>query len=286
MRGGPHQVFWAIERRWGSPRSPQGLRYALLACVIASCATTGSRDASGHPEGRTLSRTAVSGPLGSGTTQLLTVISSDWDTFHATLRRYERKPEGDWQEVGGATPVVLGHAGYGWGRGLHGNGAPAGHGGPTKREGDGRSPAGVFKVGPIYGYEPPPPQVSLAYVETTPLLRCVDDPGSLLYNRIVSASYQAKDWRSAELMLREDDHYEIAILVAHNANPAVPGAGSCIFLHVWEGPDVAVRGCTAMAKPVLRTLSQWLEPGAAALVALPKAEYDALTDAWGLPTRR
>jgi len=84
-------------------------------------------------------------------------------------------------------------------------------------------------------------------------------------------------------MLRSDDLYEIAILVGHNAAPPVPGAGSCIFVHVWEGPEVAVRGCTAMAKAPLRALSNWLERNAGVLVALPRSEYEALREAWDLP---
>jgi len=269
MRGASYQVFWCS-----------------FICMVAGCAAAGPREVSRPPREDLLSRTEVEGPIDPGKTQLLTVVSDDWDTFHATLRRYERRPSSEWIEVGRPIPVVLGHAGYGWGRGLHGQGPPAGREGPTKREGDDRSPAGVFALGPMYGYEPQPEQVSLAYVESTPALRCVDDPASLYYNRIVSTSEQARDWRSAELMLRGDDHYEIAIVVGHNEDPPIPGAGSCIFLHVWDGPDVAVRGCTAMAKPALRTLSEWLEPGAAALVALPKNEYDALTSRWGLPLRR
>ena len=269
MRGGPYQVFGC-----------------LFICMIAGCPSAVSLEAS-RPAGRHPStRTDAEGPIAPGKTQLLTVVSEDWDTFHATLRRYERQPGSEWIEVGRPIPVVLGHAGYGWGRGLHGQGAPAGREGPIKREGDGRSPAGVFALGPMYGYEPPPAKVSLTYVEATPALRCVDDPSSLHYNRIVSTSEQVRDWRSAELMLRGDDHYEIAIVVAHNAAPPTRGAGSCIFLHVWDGPDVAVKGCTAMAKPALHLLSEWLEAGAAALVALPKNEYDALTGRWGLPPRR
>lgn len=282
MRGAAYQIFGTLGK---CPRSLTLLRHAVLACVITGCAAAGSPVGSGASVGHLPSRTNLPGPVGTAKTQLLTVVSDDWNTFHAVLRRYQRRPGGDWAEIDGPAPVVLGRAGYGWGRGLHGDGAPLGHAGPTKREGDGRSPAGVFELGPIYGYEPPPVQVSLPYVEATPLLRCIDDPASLAYNRIVSVSEQTKDWGSAELMLRQDDHYEIAIFVEHNANPPLPGAGSCIFLHVWEGPDIAVRGCTAMPKPLLETLSEWLEPEAAVLVALPKNEYDELADTWNLPVR-
>jgi D-alanyl-D-alanine dipeptidase len=259
------------------------VRYLVLALSIGGCISAAPGE--GLPAAARAAPAGWSGPIDSGKTQLLTVVSDYWGAYRATLRRYERFGGTRWTEVGVPVEVVLGHAGYGWGRGLHGNGAPQGRAGPIKREGDGRSPAGVFDLGPTYGYDPSS-ATPLAYVESTSALRCVDDPASPHYNRIVSTSEHAPDWQSAELMRREDDLYEIAIVIAHNAAPPTPGNGSCIFLHVWEGPDVAVRGCTAMAKPELQALSEWLEPGSAALVALPESEYDALQAAWSLPPRR
>lgn len=249
----------------------------LLSCCLAGCVSAVQAEGGTVP---------VAQPIAENKTQLLAVVSDDWDTFRASLRRYERLPGGPWTEVGVPIDVVLGHAGYGWGRGLHGIGAPQGRSGPAKREGDGRSPAGVFELGPMYGYgSSPPAMTSLSYVEATSSLRCIDDPASLHYNRIVAASDEPKDWNSAEHMLRGDDLYETAIVVHHNTAPPVPGAGSCIFLHVWDGPDVPVRGCTAMAKPALRSLSNWLDPNEGVLVALPRSEYEALAKAWDLPAR-
>lgn len=285
MPRGGYQVFGATECGRKFPQLRSLLCYAILFNLMAGCAAAGSTAGPSIPAGSPTSRTGRPGPIGADKTQLLTVISDGWNTFHGELRRYQRQPGAEWVQIDAPIPVVLGRAGYGWGRGLHGDGAPEGQRGPIKREGDGRSPAGVFEVGPIYGYEPPSAQVSLVYVEATSSLRCVDDPTSVAYNRIVSVSDTVEDWSSAELMRRQDDHYEIAIFVGHNANPPMPDAGSCIFLHVWEGPDVAVRGCTAMAKPALETLSRWLEPEAAVLVALPQDTYDELVNVWDLPMR-
>jgi L,D-peptidoglycan transpeptidase YkuD (ErfK/YbiS/YcfS/YnhG family) len=75
----------------------------------------------------------------------------------------------------------------------------------------------------------------------------------------------------------------LTIVVAHNAAPTRAGAGSCIFLHLWEGPDKGMSGCIAMSKDALDGLAEWLVPNAAALVALPRAEYEALKRPWGLP---
>lgn len=225
----------------------------------------------------------LASPIGGNKTQLVTVVTDDWDRFQATLRRYERSLGGAWNAVGTPTSVVLGREGYGWGRGLHGDGAPAGRPGPTKREGDGKSPAGVFEIGTAYGYDPARTGVALPYVEATPELRCVDDPASRHYNRIVSTANTAVDWKSAEYMRREDALYEIAIVVEHNTRQTEPGAGSCIFIHVWRGPQSGMTGCTAMPLSILETIAEWLKPDAAVLVALPRSEYDALQGRWQLP---
>jgi L,D-peptidoglycan transpeptidase YkuD (ErfK/YbiS/YcfS/YnhG family) len=83
-------------------------------------------------------------------------------------------------------------------------------------------------------------------------------------------------------MLRDDDLYEFALDLEHNRAPVTPGHGSCIFVHVWGGPDVPVTGCTALSKTDLQTLLVWLKPDAA-WVALPESEYRALRDLWALP---
>ena len=215
-------------------------------------------------------------------TQLVTVVTGDWDSFRATLRRYERDGE-EWRPVGVAVEAVIGRAGYGWGRGLHGDGSPRGRTGPEKREGDGKSPAGAFAVGAAYGYAEERPELSLSYTQATGVLRCVDDPKSAHYNAIVSAEETEVDWRSAEHMRRDDELYVLTVVVEHNTEDRTPHGGSCIFFHLWNGPDVGMSGCTAMSIDALEELAAWLQPGAAALVALPEAEYEAMRGVWGLP---
>jgi D-alanyl-D-alanine dipeptidase len=223
----------------------------------------------------------VHSPL-DGKTQLIAVTTAGWNSFRARLWRFERDA-GEWREVGEAVDAVIGRAGYGWGRGLHGNGAPEGRTGPTKVEGDGKSPAGVFEVGAAYGYAEAQPRISLPYTQATAMLRCVDDPGSTHYNTIVLSNEVEVDWSSAEHMRREDDLYVLTIVVEHNSQEPEPGGGSCIFFHLWKGPDVGMSGCTAMSMGALEELAEWLKPGEAALVALPEKEYEAMRVPWGLP---
>ena len=84
-------------------------------------------------------------------------------------------------------------------------------------------------------------------------------------------------------MRRSDDAYTWVIEVAHNA-ARTPDDGSCIFLHVWSGPDSHTVGCTAMEEPRLARLIATLSPADhPAFVLLPRAEYTALASTWKLP---
>jgi L,D-peptidoglycan transpeptidase YkuD (ErfK/YbiS/YcfS/YnhG family) len=176
-------------------------------------------------------------------------------------------------------PVSLGRAGLAWGRGRH----PAGDG-PSKREGDGRAPAGIFSLDSVFGTAPADPALAMPYRQATPDLCCVDDPASRHYNRFVDALTANPDWQSAEMLQRSDGCYERAIVVAHNTTPVEAGLGSCIFIHVWAAPGVPTAGCTALALAEVNQLSTWLQRAARpVLVQLPEAEYRARQQAWGLP---
>jgi D-alanyl-D-alanine dipeptidase len=175
---------------------------------------------------------------------------------------------------------MLGKGGLAWGRGLHGE--PPGE--PSKREGDGRAPAGAFTLGPAFGKAAAAPAgAHLPYLTATETLECVDDGKSRHYNELLDAK-GGRDWTSSEQMLRKDALYDLGFVVLHNTSPAVPGAGSCIFVHVWRGPGQPTVGCTSMARSSLDEVVAWLDPAAApVLVQLPDAEYARLREPWGLP---
>lgn len=223
-------------------------------------------------------------PIAATTTQLVTAVPDEWDSTTATMRLWHREPGGDWQPVGAAWPAVIGANGAAWGIGLHGDAPPLGHTGPKKLEGDKKSPAGSFQLGPSYGYASAPPKgTKLPYTPTDDAVKCVDDPGSLHYATIINQTGVQIDWRSAENMRRADPLYTWVIDVAHNPS-RVPGEGSCIFLHVWKDEQSPTVGCTAMAEPQLKSLLAELDPAQVpTFVLLPKREYSSLAAAWGLP---
>ncbi len=214
---------------------------------------------------------------------LLVGVADAWTSTRATLRLF-RATTGGWEQVGAAWPAVLGASGLAWGKGLHGDGAPPGHAGPVKHEGDGRSPAGKFALRGAYGYAAAaPPGARLPYTHTDRSWLCIDDPASPHYAQIVDRRAIAQpDWASAEQLARNDELYTWVVDVAHNA-ARIPGDGSCIFLHVWQGPDSTTVGCTAMAEPELAHLVATLDPDTT-YVLLPRDEYRALAAPWHLPS--
>ena len=125
----------------------------------------------------------------------------------------------------------------------------------------------------------------LPYLYATRDLKAIDDPASAHYNRIVDQSSGVQiDWTSCEDMRRNDERYAVGAVVAHNSEPPVPGAGSCIFLHVWADEGVPTAGCTAMSLADMSEIAGWLDGAAAPLlVQLPQAEYEGLREVWGLP---
>src|ERR1051326_1473850 len=64
---------------------------------------------------------------------------------------------------------------------------------PVKKEGDGKSPGGVFALGTAFGYASQPlPGLKVPYLNLTPSIECVDDPGSRRYNRLVDRSEERR----------------------------------------------------------------------------------------------
>jgi L,D-peptidoglycan transpeptidase YkuD (ErfK/YbiS/YcfS/YnhG family) len=130
----------------------------------------------------------------------------------------------------------------------------------------------------------------MPYLNLTPSIECVDDPGSKHYNRIVDRSLVAPDWNSSEHMRDAGEAYRWGIVIDHNGtvtggtNAPKPGGGSCVFLHIWHSHDRGTVGCTAMSQTNLETLLTWLDPARQPLlVQMPEPTYERLIDGWMLP---
>jgi D-alanyl-D-alanine dipeptidase len=217
-----------------------------------------------------------------GARQMVLVVTPAWDSTTGTLRRYVRDSDAQaWGAVGRSVPIVVGRTGVAW----DDSQVEPRAGEPVKREGDGRSPAGAFALDTAFGFDIRQivPWVRLPYIQLRTTTECVDDSRSAYYNTIVNRDSVARvDWTSSERM-REIEQYAYGVHVAYNAPPK-RSRGSCIFLHIWGGPQSVTAGCTAMDLGALRELMGWIDPERRPmLVQLPASALERLRGEWRLP---
>lgn len=165
----------------------------------------------------------------------------DMGPYKVSISRYERR-EGGWQAIGNPIDGVAGRNGI----------APPGE----KREGDGRTPSGVFPLERGFGYIPL--ETKIAYIVLTPEMVWIDDPKSPLYNRLITRTEAVGV--SHEIMKRDDDLYKYGLVVEYNTKVIIPGDGSAIFFHIWGGPEKPTSGCVAMPEEAMIEILRWLDP--------------------------
>jgi L,D-peptidoglycan transpeptidase YkuD (ErfK/YbiS/YcfS/YnhG family) len=221
--------------------------------------------------------------LPASSSQCLVGTADGWDNSHVTLRLYE-KIGGAWKPVTESWQGRLGKNGLVWGNGIH----PVPTGAVTKKEGDKRSPAGVFSIGGAWGYEPSIRKHSaLPYRQVTARDLWVEDPASPKYNCNVILDHDpATPWEKKQQMKQTDPVHSLKLFIAHNAPPkATPHAGSSIFFHIWRRDGAAATaGCTTMEKQKLVWLISKINPAKNPhYVLLPKTEYDQYRGPWKLP---
>lgn len=130
--------------------------------------------------------------------------------------------------------------------------------GKTK-EGDRKSPVGIFSLATAFGNAPPPAGINYPYRILTEYDYWVDDNRSQLYNQWVrfKGGYW-KDWNSAECLGKETIAYKYAVIINYNTERQ-PEKGSAIFLHVRTGENIPTQGCTAVSETDMIKILQWLD---------------------------
>lgn len=188
--------------------------------------------------------------LPQSTSQVLLVTADESTGFKAHLYVLER--EGDvWRNAFAPLPALIGSNGI----------APPG----DKREGDRRTPSGVFTLHRTFGYAP---QVDtrMPYRQAGAGDIWVDDPASPDYNRWVRKGETSAE--SFEVLQRSDDCYKYGIVVEYNTDPVIKGAGSAIFIHVRGGRNQPTMGCVALSEKDMLKVLHWLDPETKPLVVL------------------
>lgn len=128
-----------------------------------------------------------------------------------------------------------------------------------KREGDRKSPLGAWPVRRACWRADrlERPQTALVLDAIASDDGWCDAPGDPAYNRPVRLPYPA----SCEALAREDELYDIVVVLGHNDDPPEPGLGSAIFLHCARPDFPPTQGCVALARGDLLDVLASVQPG-------------------------
>lgn len=137
-----------------------------------------------------------------------------------------------------------------------------GRGGVTpaseKKEGDGATPLGRYPVRQIYyrADHQIKPISQLPITAISPDMGWCDAPDHSAYNQLVMLPFAA----SHEKMWRDDHLYDLVLVVGHNDDPVVPGAGSAIFIHQQRPDGRPTEGCVALLEQDLKSFLRLVSP--------------------------
>lgn len=118
-----------------------------------------------------------------------------------------------------------------------------------KVEGDGATPDGCFPLREIF-YRADKLNLPRAKLKITPLSPSdgwSDDPTKPEYNQKIKLPYSG----SYEKLWRDDELYDLIVVIGYNDNPIIPGKGSAIFMHIARPEFSETDGCIALRKPDL-----------------------------------
>lgn len=203
-------------------------------------------------------------------TRLIIVTVPEMTSVKATLHTFERTSPADpaWRRSGPPESAVVGSAGIGWSEDFA---HLAKKDEPIKREGDKRTPAGIFRIAGPFGFE----QSRLAgYTRlVTGNSFCIADPASRLYGKIVGQRL-ARGVKSVEDMSATPG-LKSGMIVDY---PARRGAksGSCIFIQVWQGETAGTNARVGMPEVRVPVLQQWSAQGFTAIAILSEAAVPRL----------
>jgi L,D-peptidoglycan transpeptidase YkuD (ErfK/YbiS/YcfS/YnhG family) len=171
--------------------------------------------------------------------QAVVVTADRYGATTATLTAYQREGDG-WRRAFGPWPARVGTRGV----------APPGE----KREGDGRTPSGVYGFDFFFGVAPDP-GVRFPYRRVTNRIVWDDDPASPLYNTWIDLDRQQAGAEPEPMYV--SPAYDHGAVIAYNTD-RTPGLGSAIFLHVSNGGPTA--GCVSLPAGQLVEILRWLDP--------------------------
>ena len=150
---------------------------------------------------------------------------------------YEKNKSGKWKAVFSGN-VWLGKKGIG-----------------KKKEGDKKTPTGLYPLGKAFGILKNP-GTAMPYVKVNRYHYWCGDSGSNYYTRLIRTD-KTRHRCKGEHLISYRGVYDYAIFIGYNAK-GKPGKGSAIFLHCSGGGPTA--GCVAISKANMKRLLKRLKP--------------------------
>ena len=184
-------------------------------------------------------------------TQIILVVDDSSFFFTRTTLYAMEKHNDNWQMAFGLLNAVIGKNGF----------APVGE----KREGDGKTPSGIYPLKTTFGYDEMI-KTKMPYRQALTDDIWVDDPQADDYNRWTKI--QETKAASYEMIKREDDQYKYGIVIEYNTDPVIKGNGSAIFLHIWKGEALPTAGCVAVSEEDIIKIFGWLDPKASPVIIM------------------
>jgi L,D-peptidoglycan transpeptidase YkuD (ErfK/YbiS/YcfS/YnhG family) len=128
----------------------------------------------------------------------------------------------------------------------------------NKREGDGATPAGRYRLVRLWwrADRAPRPQTMLPVRPITAADGWCEDPSDRRYNRPV----RMIAGQPGDRLKRADALYDLIVEIDHNQRPRIAGRGSAVFIHVARADMTPTAGCVSMPAGTLRRLLARLGP--------------------------
>ena len=117
----------------------------------------------------------------------------------------------------------------------------------NKKEGDNKTPKGIFKIGSIYyrADRVKKPKSNLNTIIIKKNMGWCNDPNSKFYNKLIKIKKNLNF--SYEKLFRTDSKYNLLIVIKYNCKKIIKNKGSAIFLHLTKNYS-PTQGCIAMKK--------------------------------------
>ncbi len=201
-------------------------------------------------------------PAGQGANQLFIVAGVGQTT--AWVSMHEKDASGEWHQLM-STPGFIGKYGLG-----------------KTKEGDAKTPVGVFRFNKAFGIAADP-GCAIPYIRVDEnIYWSGDDRPGMMYNQMVNIR-ELPDLRkdASEHIVDYDPAYTYCLNISYNEN-GVPGLGSAIFLHCFRGDRPYTGGCIALPVDKMHFVMQKVHPDCVVVIDSLRNLSPGTADDWNI----